>query len=219
MQVLEWQVMKFVTPLGSGELLWAVEVFLGRVQRWQWDPVNIQVSPWPFHRFVAQQLLCLSHPRGMFDGCGTAGKALFHCHCVFFCFLITTVKITQLLVIIIWVTQQSDTTKQWKRKMTFKYQCFGREDTDWREKTRGWVLCGLQQKSEEISKMSKDIRKSVGAASEDQDLCTHLYCPFAQHLCCPITLSSFSLFISNWLEKMNISLYQRILGAKGLLLL
>lgn len=31
---------------------------------------------------------------------------------------------------------------------------------------------GLQQKGEEISKVSKDIRKTVGAASEDQDLCT-----------------------------------------------
>lgn len=51
-----------------------------------------------------------------------AGKALSHCHCVFFCFLITPVK-TALLLVIIWVTQQSDTIKQWKRKMTFKYQC------------------------------------------------------------------------------------------------
>lgn len=68
-----------------------------------------------------------------------AGKALSHRHCAFFCFLITPFRITVLLVIIIWVTQQSDAIKQWKRKMTFKYQCFGREDTDWRERTRGWA--------------------------------------------------------------------------------
>lgn len=112
----------------------------------------------------------------------------------FLCFPITPVRITVLLVIIIWVVQQSDTTKQWKRKMTCEYQCFGREYTDWREKTRGWAPYGLQQKTEEISKVSKDIRKTVGAASEDQDLSTPVLS------CCTTPalsyhLSSSSLFI------------------------
>lgn len=53
----------------------------------------------------------------------------------------------------------------------------------------------MQQKSEEISKVYKDIRKSVGAASEDQDLCTTPVLSMVPHLVLSYHLSSFLLFI------------------------
>lgn len=41
---------------------------------------------------------------------------------------------------------------------------------------RGWVARGLQQMNGEMSKVFKVTRKSVGAASGDQDLCFYNGC-------------------------------------------
>lgn len=117
-QMPEWQEMKFVACLGSGWLLWAMEVspaggcrVPGPVQRAQWDSVHLQVPPWPVHNFTAHQLTRRSHQSFMFDRCSTSWQSLcLSCsHYLFFCFLLTPLRITALVVHIIWTTKCHET--------------------------------------------------------------------------------------------------------------